>query len=89
MLPVISHSVRDARAQLHTGHQDIRTYFSQATVVTTAQTTRSGHRRSIPVTPRWFHQASVLTPVTAPSREPVTTAARPVITAAIVVFSVH
>jgi hypothetical protein len=32
MLPVINQSVRDARAQLHTGHQDIRTYFSKATV---------------------------------------------------------
>jgi hypothetical protein len=39
MLSVISQSVRDAHAQLHTGHQDIRTYFSQATTTTTAHTT--------------------------------------------------
>jgi hypothetical protein len=48
MLPVINRSVRDARAQLQTGHQDaraqlqtghpdIRSYFSQATVATTNQ----------------------------------------------------
>jgi hypothetical protein len=36
MLPVISQSVRDA--QLHTSHQDIRTFFSQAAVLTTAHT---------------------------------------------------
>jgi hypothetical protein len=35
MLPVINRSVRDARAQLQTGHQDIRSYFSNATVATT------------------------------------------------------
>ena len=35
MLPVINRSVRDARAQLRTGHQDIRSYFSNATVDTT------------------------------------------------------
>jgi hypothetical protein len=29
MLPVINRSVRDARAQLQTGHHDIRNYFSQ------------------------------------------------------------
>jgi hypothetical protein len=34
MLPVINRSVRDARAQLQTGHQDIRRYFSNATVAT-------------------------------------------------------
>jgi hypothetical protein len=28
MLPVINRSVRDARTQLQTGHQDIRSYFS-------------------------------------------------------------
>jgi hypothetical protein len=39
MLSVISQSVRDARAQLHTGHQDMRTYFSQATAATTAHPT--------------------------------------------------
>jgi hypothetical protein len=38
MLPVINRSVRDARAQLQTGHQDIRSCFSQATVATTNQT---------------------------------------------------
>ena len=38
MLPVINRSVRDARAQLQTGHQDIRSYFSQTTVATTNQT---------------------------------------------------
>ncbi len=31
MLPVINRSVRDARSQLQTGHQDIRSYFSDAT----------------------------------------------------------
>jgi hypothetical protein len=35
MLPVINRSVRDARAQLGTGHQDLRSYFPQATVTTT------------------------------------------------------
>jgi hypothetical protein len=35
MLPVINRSVRDARAQLLPGHQDIRSYFSNATVDTT------------------------------------------------------
>jgi hypothetical protein len=35
MLPVINRSVRDARAQLQTGHHDIRNYFSQTTVATT------------------------------------------------------
>jgi hypothetical protein len=34
-LPVINRSVRDARAQLQTGHQDFRSYFPQATVATT------------------------------------------------------
>ena len=38
MLPVINRSVRDARAQLQTGHQDIRSYFSQTTVATTNHT---------------------------------------------------
>jgi hypothetical protein len=38
MLPVINRSVRDARTQLQTGHQDIRSYFSKATVVTTGDT---------------------------------------------------
>jgi hypothetical protein len=38
MLPVINRSVHDARAQLQTGHQDIRSYFSQATVATTDHT---------------------------------------------------
>jgi hypothetical protein len=37
MLPVINRSVRDARAQLQTGHQDLRSYFPQATVATTDQ----------------------------------------------------
>jgi hypothetical protein len=35
MLPVLYRSVRDARAQLQTGHQDLRRYFPQATVATT------------------------------------------------------
>jgi hypothetical protein len=34
MLPVINRSVRDARAQLQTGHQDLHSYFSQVTVAT-------------------------------------------------------
>jgi hypothetical protein len=38
MLPVINRSVHDARAQLQTGHQDIRNYFYQATVATTDHT---------------------------------------------------
>jgi hypothetical protein len=33
MLPVINRNVHDTRAQLQTGHQDIRSYFSQATVI--------------------------------------------------------
>jgi hypothetical protein len=39
MLRVINQSVRDARAQLHTGHPDIRSYFSDATGATEATTT--------------------------------------------------
>jgi hypothetical protein len=35
MLPVINRSVRDARSQKQTGHHDIRSYFSDATVATT------------------------------------------------------
>jgi hypothetical protein len=35
MLPVINRSVRDARAKLRNGHQDLRSYFSKATVATT------------------------------------------------------
>jgi hypothetical protein len=35
MLPAINRSVRDARTQINTGHQDIRSYFSQATLATT------------------------------------------------------
>jgi hypothetical protein len=35
MLPVINRSVRDARAHLQTGHQDIRSYFSSTTVAAT------------------------------------------------------
>ena len=38
MLPVINRSVRDARDQLRTGHQDIRSSFSQSTVDTTDHT---------------------------------------------------
>jgi hypothetical protein len=30
MLPVIRHSISEARKQLRTGHQDIRNYFSDA-----------------------------------------------------------
>jgi hypothetical protein len=39
MFPVITQSFRDARAQIHTGHQDIRTYLFGATVAGTATTT--------------------------------------------------
>jgi hypothetical protein len=39
MLSVISQSVCDTRAQLHTGHQDIRIYFSKATAATPPTTT--------------------------------------------------
>jgi hypothetical protein len=35
MLPVINRSIRDARAQLRTGHQDLRSHFPRATVATT------------------------------------------------------
>jgi hypothetical protein len=35
MLPVINRSVRDTRAQLYTGHQDIHCLLSKATVATT------------------------------------------------------
>jgi hypothetical protein len=38
MLPAITQSVRDASTQIKTGHQDIRSYFSQATLVTTGDT---------------------------------------------------
>jgi hypothetical protein len=36
MFLVISQNVRDPRAQSQPSHQDIRTYFSQAAVATTA-----------------------------------------------------
>jgi hypothetical protein len=45
MLPVISQNIRDTRAQLHTGQQDIRTYFSKAAVVTMI------HRAAAPTVP--------------------------------------
>jgi hypothetical protein len=35
MLPVINQNVRDTQAKLQTSHQDIRSYFSNATEVTT------------------------------------------------------
>jgi hypothetical protein len=38
MLPVINRSVRHARVELQTGHQDLRSYFSHATVATTDHT---------------------------------------------------
>jgi hypothetical protein len=40
--PVINQSVSDARAQIHTGHQDILSYFSDAAVAATATTTKKG-----------------------------------------------
>jgi hypothetical protein len=40
MLPVINRSVRDARTTIKTGHQDIRSYFSKATVVTTGDSSK-------------------------------------------------
>jgi hypothetical protein len=43
MLPVINRSVRDARAQLKTGHQDIQGFFSRATVPT------MDHTATIPI----------------------------------------
>jgi hypothetical protein len=39
IFPDINQSVRDVRAQIHTGHQDIRSYFSDATVTASATTT--------------------------------------------------
>jgi hypothetical protein len=39
MLPVFNQSVRDARAHFQIGHQDIRTYYSDATVAAAATTT--------------------------------------------------
>jgi hypothetical protein len=38
MLPAITQSLRDASTQILTGHQDIRSYFSQATLATTGDT---------------------------------------------------
>ncbi len=38
MLPAINQSVRDACTQINTGHQDIRSYFSQATLATADDT---------------------------------------------------
>jgi hypothetical protein len=38
MLPAINRSVCDARTQIKTGYQDIRSYFSQATVAATDDT---------------------------------------------------
>jgi hypothetical protein len=40
IFPVINQSVRDARAEIHTGHLDIRSYFSDAAAAATATTTR-------------------------------------------------
>jgi hypothetical protein len=54
ILPVINRNVHDARAQLQTGHQDIRSYFSQATVATTdrdpspSQRAPPGHSAALP-----------------------------------------
>jgi hypothetical protein len=42
MLPVINRSVRDVRAQLQTGHRDLRSYYPQATVAT------ADHRAATP-----------------------------------------
>jgi hypothetical protein len=36
IFPVNNQSVRDARAEIHTGHQDIRSYFSDAAAAATA-----------------------------------------------------
>jgi hypothetical protein len=48
MLPIINRSVRDARAQLQTGHQDLRSYFpQQATVATGPQSRNADSPRSI------------------------------------------
>jgi hypothetical protein len=71
MLPVIDRSVRDARAQLQTGHQDIRIYFSQATVRDACVQLRTGRQdiRS------YFSQAKVDTTDTTDH-----TAARPIVT---------
>jgi hypothetical protein len=51
--PVIHQSIRDAQAQLHTGHQDIRTYSSNAiaaapTITTTPPTTNTVLLRTFP-----------------------------------------
>jgi hypothetical protein len=51
MQPVINRSVRDARAQLQTGHQDTRSYFSNATVATT------DHAATIPTLSPFTHSS--------------------------------
>jgi hypothetical protein len=69
MLPIINRGIRDARVQLQTGHQDLRSYSPQATVATT------DHRAATPTVRdaraqlqnghqdlrRYFSQATVAT----------------------------
>ena len=50
MLPVIRQSVRDARTQIHTGHQDIRAHFSEASVTADAVVTRIATAANAPAT---------------------------------------
>ncbi len=50
MLPVIRKSVRDARTQIHTGHQDIRAHFSEASVAAHAVVTRIATATNAPAT---------------------------------------
>jgi hypothetical protein len=75
MLPVIRRSIRDARAQLQTGHQDIRSYFFQATVTTTKQkaarpaATRPT-RPDVSLVDTTAQTATTPTIVTSPARRP-------------------
>jgi hypothetical protein len=52
MYPVIHKSVRDAKTQTNTGHQDIRTYF-------TGTRHRQNQTRTQPPTPRQNHRATL------------------------------
>jgi hypothetical protein len=60
MLPVIKQSVRDAQAQIQTGHRDIRGFFSRATAATIDHTATipidtSTARPIVPTLDMWQH----------------------------------
>jgi hypothetical protein len=75
MLPVIHRSISDARAQLQTGHQDIRSYFSQAIAAvmnrTAARITATRPARpDVPLADTTAHTATTPIATTSPARRP-------------------